>query len=381
MSLYHIVFFGLLLAAVAEHYQKKTPKWLFAVAFAALTAMICLRFGQGTDYFSYASIYHSLPANPFAALDAKRHTEPGWKFLCAFCKMLGVPYPIFILILSLGMMLLFLRFLNRYCDDRKLLALVIFYHTLYLSYFMSILRQALVIAVFLGALLPWLQNRKYIWYYLITVLLMTIHSVSAILLLVPLLRLVNPKFKYVVAFVAGGFLLGGLFSVIDIGLILKNFIKIPYFSESEISPLALLERIITFAVVAFCCYLYFRGKEIGKQDWVYFIFKVYAVGICLYGVLMWSPLISSRTVYILKVLEILLICTCISKCRKISVVVLSYFLLLSSVLYVKNVDSYLEQGQYKNAGIVNYPYVTIFDEEEILNYREDTINYPFEKDK
>jgi len=51
------------------------------------------------------------------------------------------------------------------------------------------------------------------------------------------------------------------------------------------------------------------------------------------------------------------------------------------VLYVKNVDSYLEQGQYKNAGIVNYPYVTIFDEEEILNYREDTINYPFEKDK
>lgn len=380
MSLYHIVFLGLAAGAVAEHVKKKTPRWLFFLLFAALTAILCLRFGQGTDYFSYASIYRYLPADPIAALDARNHSEPGWKFLCASFKMLGVSYPIFVSILSLAMMLLLLRFINRFCGERKLLALVILYHTFYMTYLMSTLRQGLVIAVFLGVMLSWLMERKYVRYCLLSVLLATLHSVGIVLLLLPVVNGIHLKVKHMVCLVVVGLLLGLVLSAVDIGVILRQFVDIYYLKESELSLVALLERIVSFGVVTFCYYLYLGGNEPEPGDRIHSIYKIYALGILLYGLLMWSPLISSRTIYVMKVVEVLLICVCISRCKKAGVIVLSYFLLLSGLLYVKNVDSYLDQGRYKNATVLDYPYVTIFNQKDILNYREDTISYPFESD-
>lgn len=381
MSLYHIVFLALVAGAIAEHIRKKTPKWLFVALFAVLTAMLCLRFGQGTDYFSYASIYRYLPPDPIAALDARNHSEPGWKFINATFKMLEIPYPIFVSVLSLVVMLLFLRFLNRFCGERKLLALVISYHTLYMTYFMSILRQSLILAVLLGVLLQWLQERKFLRFYLVTLLLATVHSVALIIALLPLVRQIHMNIKQLVCLVALGYLMGIAFSAVNVGRILGQFVSSIYLTETDVSLVAVLERVLTFAVVTFCYYIYCQGLEPEAEDPLHFIYKIYALGTCLYGVLMWSALISSRAVYILKVVEILLICVCIVKCRKSSFIVLSYCLLLSGVLYIKNVDSYLEQGEYKNANILNYPYVTIFNQKDILNYRTNTISYPFENDE
>ena len=82
MSIYHPIFLAVLAAAFVETLRDKTPKWLLWGVFSLLTAMLCLRYGQGSDYFSYGHIYYELPTNYFAALEAREiHGEWGWKLL------------------------------------------------------------------------------------------------------------------------------------------------------------------------------------------------------------------------------------------------------------------------------------------------------------
>ena len=258
-----------------------------------------------------------------------------------------------------------------------MLALFICYHTLYLTYFTSVLRQGIVIATLLGVLLPLLMKRSYIKYCITVCLLTLIHSVSLLLLLLPILQNLRLTFKHCVALVVLGFLLGTLLSLANIGVILGRIRPHAYFTKTDVSIVAVAERILTFAIVTFCYYVYLRGREPEEKDFLLAVYRAYAIGIFLYGILMWSALISSRTVYILKILEIILICACLSKCKQSRHIVLLYFVLLCSVLYVKNIDSYLEQGQYTNASVIDYPYVTIFNQRDILRYRSDTRNYPF----
>lgn len=379
MSLYHIVFLGLAICAIVEHLKKKTPTKVFIIFFLVMTAMLCLRFGQGTDYFNYAQIYYALPANPIEAISNENiHTEPGWKILCCLFKNEHLPFPVFVFVVSAYMMILFYRFLRLYGGERKMLALFLSYHTLYLTYFFSALRQGVVIATFLGLLIPWLMDRKYIRYCIVVVILSTIHSLSLLLLILPLLQGLKLNVKQTVCLVIIGFLAGVLLTMIDIGAILYQIVPHVYFADSAAPMLTVVERMATFIIVSVCFYHYAEGFEPKAKDWFLTLYKFYAFGLFVCGILMWSALISSRTVYILKVIEIILICACIERCKKTGTVILCYCLMLSSLLYVKNVDSYLQQGKYENATVVSYPYVSVFNQTDILNYRQDTLDYPFQ---
>lgn len=378
MSPYHMILLLLLAGTVVEHIQKRTSKVYFAVSFLVLSGFLCFRFGQGTDYFGYAYIYHSLPANPLQAVHTDWiHSEIGWKILCACFRALGVSFPVFVMILSVCMLILFFRFLQKFGGNRKMFALLICYHTLYLTYFFSVLRQGIVAAVFLGVLLPWLLRRDYVKYYIISAVLISIHSVSAVLLILPLLQGVQLKYKQLIGLVVLGFLLGVACYAVDVGVLLAKVLPIVYLGESDLSVVALLERIGTFLVVAFCYYVYLEGQEPDQADGFCKLFKIYALGMFLYNLLMWSPLISSRLCYLFKLVEIILICGCIVRCKKSQTIVLVYCVALCSVVYLKNINSYIQQANYQNASVVNYPYVSVFNWTDILNYRTDTIDYPF----
>ena len=381
MSLYHIVFLLLLAGAVWEHYQSRTPKGLFWLAFLALTAMLCFRFGQGTDYFSYAAIYHTVPGNLQQSLTAPVHAEVGWRLLCGIFRTANAPFPVFIGVLSVYMMVLFLRFVFAYGGNRKFLALLLCYHTLYLTYFFSVLRQGVVAVTFIGLMLPWLLKRDYLKYYLCAAVLVTIHSAALVLVILPLFMGIQLKFKQLVALVLLGFFAGVALSAVDIGVFLSRYLSIHYLGESDVSIVAVLERIGTFAVVAFCYYIYLDGEEPNQRSNWFVLFKIYAISVCLYNILMWSALISSRTVYFFKLAEIVLLCNCIIGSKKSRTLIFSFCVALTALLYVKNIDSYLEQGAYRNASVVDYPYVSIFNQEEIMDYRSDLFGYPFPERK
>lgn len=376
MSIYHIIFLFLLLGVLIEYKKGDTPKWLFRFTFLLLSLFMAFRYGQGTDYYSYCSMYVTMPvtiqeilAYNFAPI------EIGWRFLCAGFKLLHVSFKGFVFILSLAEMLLLWRFVSRYCKN-KMLALFLSYHTLYLTYFFSAMRQALVIAVFLGLLLEWLLEGKYLRYSLCVLVCSSMHYVSIILLVPVILHRIRLSFTQMVCLTVIGYLAGMVLSLVHVGQMLHGMGLMEeasaYLGETDISVVALMERVLSYIVVVFACYLYMDGREPDYSDQIFNLFKIYSLGIMLYGLLMWSPLISSRLVYMFKLMEIPLICTCIAKCRRARGLVLLYCIGICSMLYVKNIGSYLTQGRYLDFTVQDYPYVSIFNHEKIAEYRKDT---------
>lgn len=374
MSLYHIVFALLLFGALIEYWQRKTPKWLFYLSFAVLMAMLCLRFGQGTDYTAYRMIYYTIPPSVSGMLAyGYAKAEIGWRLITMLFRMAGLPFEVFVFILSAAQMWLLWRFLKRYCKN-KMLALFLCYHTLYLTYLFSAMRQGTVIIVFLGLMLPWLLEGKWVRYCIAAVALVTIHSVALILFVPLVVVCIRLSVEKIIACVLVGFCLGIVLSIFDVGYLIRA-IGINYAGESDISLVALVERVASFILVSYVYYLYTDGLAPSETDTYFKIYKLYAFGILLYGLLMWSPLISSRTIFALKALEIPLIATCIDKCRKGRSIVLLYCVLLCSVLYVKNIDSCLDQIQYLNTTVWNYPYYSIWDKEAAIAGRATTSRY------
>ena len=118
-------------------------------------------------------------------------------------------------LLGLLQMVLLTRFLGRYCR-RKVLALLLCWHTLYLTYFFSILRQGLALAMLLGLLLPWLERKRFGRYFLGCAACALLHSSALILVLLPLLQLIPWKLEQLLiltglAWAAGLLLAGGAF--------------------------------------------------------------------------------------------------------------------------------------------------------------------------
>ena len=366
MSLYHPVFLLLMAGAFWETWREKTPKWLLYDIFGVLTAMLCLRYGQGSDYFSYGHIYYELPQNLFAALAAKEiHGEWGWKLLCLLGRWAGMPFPAFVLVLSLGMMGLYWRFLSRFCR-RPLLALLLGWHTLYLTYFFGILRQGLVIAIFLGLLLECLPNRRYGVYGLGCLVCAGFHSSAVVLLLLPLLQM-PWKEKHLLLLCAAAWA-GGLALATGVfhGLLARLLpgAVTNYLSAEPVSLGAIAERVVTFGMI---CLSWYRGDRKNVQNRL--LFGVVAAGFAVYGGLLWMPLVASRTGYLLKAAEIALLGNLLHRKGWGKWFFWGFCLVLSGGMYLKNVSSYLTHAQYFPwVTVWNYPYVPLFRPETIREY-------------
>lgn len=367
MSLYHFVFFALLAAAVWETWRKETPRWLFCGLFGLLTAMLCLRYGQGSDYFSYGHIYYELPTDLFAAFGAQEiHGEWGWKTLCVLGRWLRMPYPAFVLVLSLAMMALFWRFLTRFCE-KPLLALLLGWHTLYLTYFFGILRQGLAIALFLGLLLEWLEKRRYLWYVPGCLLCASFHSSALVLLALPLLREVRWKEKYLLLLCAAAWAGGLLLATGMLHGLLERLLPqavTNYLAVEPVSLGAMGERVLTFGVILLAWYWTDREEPRNRL-----LFGITAGGFAVYGALLWMPLVASRTGFLLKVAEIALLGNLMPQKGWKRWALLGFCVALSGGMYLKNLGSYLRHAQYFDwVTVWNYPYVPLFHREDILNY-------------
>ena len=379
MSLYHIVFLILLLGVLWEYLKGSTPKAYYGASFLILTLMLALRFGQGTDYYSYHSIYTTMPMTLSELKTyAFSNVEWGWRLLTVFFKAIGFSFFQFVCVLSLFQMAMLWRFVSRNCRN-KMFALFLCYHTLYLTYFSSALRQGMVISIFIGILLEWLQQGKYFRYCVLAILCGSIHSVGFVLLIPVVFKCIHLKFSHLICLVAIGFSFGIVFSVVGVGQILKLLgiggSAVAYMGETDISIIALAERAISYVLISYIYYIYCNGEEPQQNDKLMVLFKIYSLSVVLYALLLWSPLISSRTTYLFKIMEIALFSTCVMKCGKVKNLVICYCLLLCTVLYYKNIGSYISQGYYTDCSTINFPYVSVFNKNDIAPYRMDTGRY------
>jgi hypothetical protein len=365
---YHILFLLLAAGAVYEWRSGATPAWLYRGLLLGLTLFLCLRYGQGSDYFSYGHIYRELPQNLWAALRSSNiHSEPGWKVLCVLCRSVGMPYPLFVALLSLGMMGLLTRFLGRYCKF-KLLGLLLCWHTLYLTYFFSILRQGLALALLLGLLLPWLEKKRYARYYLGCAVCALLHSSALILTLLPLLQVLPWKLKHLLVLTgiawAGGLLLAsGLFRGLLVQLLPRAVTK--YLETGQVSLFAAAERLVSYGAVYLCWHWY--GEKTDAR--LRLLMGIATVGLLLYGGTLWAPLVASRTAYYCKAVEIALLSTLLPRRGWQGAAALGFCLVLAAGMHAKNILSYIGQlPYYETVNLLNYPYVAVFWKEKIQKY-------------
>ena len=368
MSLFIIVGTVLLALSIYEFNKRKTSNAAYWFAFLVLTAMLCFRYGQGTDYFAYQYIYEKLPdtLNIITLNKSSIHSEVGWKLLCVIFRKLGFSFYLFNGLVGAVTMLFLNRFIQKFCT-LKVTALFIAYPTLYLTYIYSGVRQGLVMCVFLGLLLEWYLEKKNTKFIISVLLCTQIHSGALVLLILLLTPLKSFFIKHQGTIITMAWVIGLGLSVSGISL---NFLGRSFTNEGFTTNIAAVaERLLTYFVIRF---FYNRYKIVitSKNRFLTSIFYIYSMSMTLYGLFFSMPTVSSRICYFFKVVEIIIIIVMLS-CSKEEFPDVStlffYIAALSMVMIIKNIDSYLTQGIYYDYVTVwNYPYNNIFEKG---NYR------------
>lgn len=376
-SLYICIFVLAAVCALCTLIKPNLDKNLYYICFAAMTVFLTLRYGQGTDYVGYLEIYHQAKEafDPEYGLQfylQRTHTEIGWQLLMLLLYGLKIDFQIFVMVLSLTMMFFTNKFISEYCSSYRTTALVLLYPTVYLTYYFSGWRQGLAMALFFGLLLKKLLEKKYVYYAIGVVLLCTIHKSALIYFAAPLIIQMKDKwikYLFVVCVIFSGMM---IFEptrnlVYQFSLIIGAGKS--YFSADTvtISWFSLLEKLVMLGIILvlwFC-----RDAQTDNDNQIKAILKLYCLNLMIYICLMTSPSGAGRLAIMFKMAEVILIpmllCRAKARIRSAAVVLI---VMISTVMSYKNIAFYSE-GYFQEVNAWNYPYITIFNQQDALLYR------------
>lgn len=372
MNLYLIVFLLLAAGCLVEWKAPQYEEKLYMICWTIMTALLCLRFGQGTDYVTYHGIYETIPA----VIDISQgyicgfYPEIGWRLLTALFKLFHVPFWGFTMTLGLVEMLLLHRFLKKYVS-MKVTGLFLSFPVLFFVYMASGLRQGLAICVFLGIALPFYLEKKWIPYVISVLVAASFHRVGyawLVLIIVGYLPL-----QVMLAF-AGLAIAGGL--ILQVGPVQQFIVNIlpvyhvkQFLLEGNVSLFAVGERFVSFIVLLL---LYFRRLRLDGsiESSKVQVMKAYTCGICFYMLLFGNAYYASRYGVIFKVLECVLVVYLIEKSDRVMKAAAIFFFSLTLVMGLKNLNAAVREGGYSGIGVnvLSYPYVSVFNQDKIDEY-------------
>ena len=374
--MYHIVFIILLFSSIIEFFGKNN-KYFVNALFVFLLLFVSLRYGQGSDYFSYIYLFN-YTANTFESAVLYKDisyitSEIGFSAISYFwLKILKLSPELLNALFSAVSFILMWLFIRKY-SDRPIISLFIFYCTFYLIYPFSVIRQALCIGVFIYYMIPLLHKKKYFNYYLISLLLFTIHYSSIIIFFIPVVNIIKKYSLYQVYFISiisliiGVMLFEHIYSFFSIFDIIGGKVG-SYTQENSIEVLSIISRLLLFIPIVQLFNIY--PKDSLKDTFL----KIYIIGFVLYLIFLGSSLISSRLNVYMRYFEAVLLVDFllyVFKYKLNKIVSFSYIILIMTVLYVKNIDSFISQGPYySHVNVCNYPYVSIFNKNDIVNARD-----------
>ena len=387
--MYIVVLFLIIIGTIVELFLKKNIKLYFYFVITILSLMLLFRYGQGQDYFGYKYLFYVTPSS-FArtlAVYQNYHGEIGWFILMTIFKMLGLKFMHLIFFSSSLTLIILYRAIRK--TPYRFLALLILYPTYYLTYCFSAIRQGIVLAVFLGVLLPLIvENKRKTIYYVICILLCTVHKTAVILFALPLVLHLIKKLKkkelYLISLIC--ILLVNVFILINNSY---HFVNISDYLEINISLLAILNRIIYFVIISIL-----HSKNMYKENKMEnILYYLYSFGFVIYISTMSLAILSQRLTMPLKSIEILLIpieiklfmednkknslllVNKIEISKQTFYTIISLFLISIPIIEtVKNMNSYIEQGDYyPDINILSYPYISYFNQNDIYKYRQQSI--------
>ena len=347
-----IIIFLLACRSLKGRPGRKFNKYV-ASLYVLLTAMLCFRYGQGTDYFSYGAIFNQ--ASSLESVFNTWHGEPLYLFLCFIFNRFA-NYQVFIMVVSFAQMFMMWDFINRRSSNRTI-SIMIFLSVIYVIYFFNLIRQGFTISVFLRYGTELIEQRRWRKYFALCAVLSLIHSVSAIYFCVPL------AMKFSVKSLLLSIFLCAAASV----TVLRPFLAqmIPYSASHVLRPSAAIERALSFIMI-YEVYISIYGNK-GRHWWM----KLYSFGTALYFLFVPFSLVASRVAICFKVLEVMIVPNLMNMKSRYRHILVYYFLVLSLVMFIHDLTSEIENGGYvRGINFLNFPYVSVFNAGDIYNYKK-----------
>lgn len=143
--------------------------------------------------------------------------------------------------------------------------------------------------------------------------------------------------------------------------------KISFYTEEvTLDITSLILRIMMFVPILH------TSKKFERNSIRDLFIKIYILGFILYLIFMASSLISSRINVYMRYIEMVLLVDFLvyffyKKWNRI--LSYSFILAIMTVLYVKNINSFIDQGPYYEVNFINYPYVSVFNKKKIIETR------------
>ena len=358
MGLYFVFFIILFVSSIAE-IKTKGNNWkgYFLVLYLLFSFLLIFRYGQGTDYFGYESTYDRIDETNYAI-----YKDIGFSTLIYCSKINGVSYLAFNMLFSTIIAALYYIFIIKNSKNR-IFALLVLYCVFYFPIISSAIRQSLAIGIFGAFMLPQLRkgtvNNKY---YLFCFISCLFHIASIITLFFPLIKKID-IYKHPIIVIV----FFGLFSVLNLD-ILNSLFEIydrgsGYLDEEKGSNfLALMARLMLLLPILLvkkgslasqrldfqACILYF---VIYLSTWnIPFISGRLLLYLRLYYIPGWEGALQNK-----------------NRLNNNNLILLIHIAL--AIMYFKEINTAIIQGGYVNSNIVSYPFVSIFDINEINYYR------------
>lgn len=193
--IYIIVLIVILIPAIRYDFLLKKGGEIvwFYVNLLILILLAGLRYRVGGDTAQYMLTFEMMPS--LSDLQAfkfmNNYYMPLWYVYTAIFKSFG-GYFLFQMVQAIIVNTVFLWFFKKKCS-RYFTAIVVYFVSYYLCLNMDILRQAICVCIFLLSY-DFLENKKLVWYYLMSIIAIGFHMSAIFLLIVPLVLLSRKAF-------------------------------------------------------------------------------------------------------------------------------------------------------------------------------------------
>ena len=294
---------------------------------------------------------------------------------------LGLSFEIFVAIMSVVHLAVLFRLIKEESSN-LVFSLLIFFLNYYVPQFTNLMRQICAMIWGLVVLHSYMRvPKRNLFFFRVLLLGFTFHFSILALCLVPLFdRIFSDKFIFstIKPFILCIFCFIG--SLVSFGflLVVCSYANLPivpkliYYSRggANVSILAIGVRVLFSLLIAvFSCKSVKESNDIVLKKQ----YRIYIYGLFLYLLLCQIPIFSRFSDYF-TFIEVLLVPNLIYRKdlhRKNSRKTLKLALLvLYFVLFVKDLDDATYQGDYVEHGALNYPYITLFNKEQIYAHRK-----------
>lgn len=368
--IYWSIFILLLYFSINEYKSRKRNINAFKLIYLIIGALLCLRQGQGTDYYNYYQIFKEVQYysdRSFLLIFAMR--DPLYSLMNWLFIKIGLSYPWFIAFFASITMIIQWYFFRIICKG-SCISLFIFYSTIVIPYDFNAMRQGLALAIVLGIIFPLMLKRKYTKFVIVSVLTCLIHLSVFICLLLPVAYRMNLK-KGTMAFVV----LCCVIFIFSGGSIISHM-PLPGFLAHRAASYTVSASTQLFAIanrLVLLIPLFIVPDSIyQKNGMVRLLRNIILLGFIVYAAFSFNDFIASRENIYFRVFEcyfisIILLETSLRINRKY---LLSFYIFMSGLLFTKEISSSIAQGRYINCNVFTYPYFSIVEDiNTIQKYR------------